>query len=183
MCLWVSCKKKYGIFFFCILKVTEERSWIRILKSEVRIRGSGSVPKFHGSPTLVDLKTCSGTGWGSRWRWAGARVTFWRPLRAIPGRTSGLSSPHPSSSMRLGNWWRMPLFLFIFLFHRLVLSRVHLSLTYNNLLGGCMVVWTWSGLEACFLWICIDVIVVRVKVSEEIVPLPNCCAGGTRSYC
>jgi hypothetical protein len=34
MCLRVSFKKKIGIFFFCILKVTEERSrilsWIRI---------------------------------------------------------------------------------------------------------------------------------------------------------
>jgi hypothetical protein len=42
-------------FFFCILKVTEEKnrngSWIRIQthKSEVRIHGSGSALKCHGS--------------------------------------------------------------------------------------------------------------------------------------
>ncbi len=45
-------KKK---IFFCIL--TEERSrirsWIWIHYSEVRIRGSGSAPKSHGSLTLV----------------------------------------------------------------------------------------------------------------------------------
>ncbi len=34
-------------------------------------------------------------------------------------------------------------------------------------------VWMWSGMEACLFWICIDVIVVRVKVNREIVPLPN----------
>ncbi len=34
------------------------------------------------------------------------------------------------------------------------------------LLGGCLVVWTWSGLEACLFWSCIDVIVVRVKPEE-----------------
>jgi hypothetical protein len=33
-----------------------------------------------------------------------------------------------------------------------------------------MVVWTWSGLKACLFWMCIDVIVVRFKVSRGIVP-------------
>ncbi len=39
---------------FCILKVTEERSRTRsrIHYSDVRIRGSGSAPKCHGSHTL-----------------------------------------------------------------------------------------------------------------------------------
>jgi hypothetical protein len=43
----------------CILKINEEssrtRSWIRsrIHQSAVRIRGSGSAPKCHGSPTLI----------------------------------------------------------------------------------------------------------------------------------
>ncbi len=55
-------RKKYGKkIIFCILKVIEERSrirswiWIqiRIHQSEVWIRGSGSTPKCHGSPTLV----------------------------------------------------------------------------------------------------------------------------------
>jgi hypothetical protein len=40
MCLRVSCKQKSMKFFFCILKVTEERSlirsWIRIHSSEVK---------------------------------------------------------------------------------------------------------------------------------------------------
>jgi hypothetical protein len=37
--------------FFCILKVTDQKS--RICQSKVQIRGSGSVPKCHGSGTLV----------------------------------------------------------------------------------------------------------------------------------
>ena len=51
-------------FFFCILKVTEERSqiwswilfqsWIQIHLSEVHIRGSRSAPKCHESPTLTN---------------------------------------------------------------------------------------------------------------------------------
>ncbi len=44
------------IIFFCILKVTEQRSRIRIHKSEVRIRGSGTAPKCHGSPTLLEYR-------------------------------------------------------------------------------------------------------------------------------
>jgi hypothetical protein len=43
-------KKKNNLFR--ILKINEEKSRIRIYLSEVRIRGSGSAPKFHGSPTL-----------------------------------------------------------------------------------------------------------------------------------
>jgi hypothetical protein len=55
MCLWVSYKDKYEIIFFYIIKVTLERSRIRIQKSEVRIRGSGSrsTPKCEGFPTLI----------------------------------------------------------------------------------------------------------------------------------
>ncbi len=43
--------------FFLILKVTEERIRIRnrIHLSEVRIRGSRSAPKCHGSPTLATM--------------------------------------------------------------------------------------------------------------------------------
>jgi hypothetical protein len=37
------------------LKVTDEKSRIRISKSVVRIRGLGSVPKCHGSRTLLVL--------------------------------------------------------------------------------------------------------------------------------
>ncbi len=59
---WWTCKctfkkygnkqKNFGKQFFGILKVTDEKSWIRIRMvptSVVRIRGSGSVKKFHGS--------------------------------------------------------------------------------------------------------------------------------------
>jgi hypothetical protein len=42
--------------------------------------------------------------------------------------------------------------------------------TYCRVLEMCMVVWTWSGPQACLFWSCIDVIVVRVKVSRGIVP-------------
>ncbi len=55
MCLRLSyMKKNVKKIFFCILKVTEERS--RIRKSEERIRGSVSrfAQKCHGSPTLID---------------------------------------------------------------------------------------------------------------------------------
>jgi hypothetical protein len=38
------------------------------------------------------------------------------------------------------------------------------------LLEGFMVVWTWSGREACLFWSCIDLIVVKVKVSRANVP-------------
>ncbi len=34
------------------------------------------------------------------------------------------------------------------------------------LLGGCMEVWTCSGVEACLCWRCVDVIMVRVKVTR-----------------
>jgi hypothetical protein len=54
------------------------------------------------------------------------------------------------------------LFLF-FLFHRLVLRQVHF--TYSNLTGGLH-----GGLEACLFRSCIDVILVRVKVSRGIAP-------------
>ncbi len=45
------------------------------------------------------------------------------------------------------------------------MRRVHFR--YSNF---CMVMWTWVGLEACLIWRCIDVIVVRVKISRGIVP-------------
>ncbi len=48
------------LFFFCILKINEERSrirsWIRIHKSEVRIRGSGSAPKCRWSHQYLILE-------------------------------------------------------------------------------------------------------------------------------
>jgi hypothetical protein len=59
---------------------------------------------------------------------------------------------------------------FLLLFHRLVLRRVHFTYSTVILLGGCMVVWTWSGLEACLFWSFIDIIVVRIKVSRGIEP-------------
>ncbi len=42
--------KKKNCFFVGIFKVTDEKS--RIRKSVVRVRGSGSVPKCHGSTRL-----------------------------------------------------------------------------------------------------------------------------------
>jgi hypothetical protein len=47
-------KKIYetNIFYVGVLKVTDEKSRIRIRKSEVQIRVSVSVPKCHGSGTL-----------------------------------------------------------------------------------------------------------------------------------
>jgi hypothetical protein len=41
------------IIFVRILKVFDEKSRIRKRKSVVRIRGSGSAPKSHGSTTLL----------------------------------------------------------------------------------------------------------------------------------
>ncbi len=61
----------------------------------------------------------------------------------------------------------MPLFL-IYYFHRLTLTRVHFK--YSNfawgLHGGVDVMW----MEACLILICIDVILVRVKVSRGFEP-------------
>jgi hypothetical protein len=58
----VASKVTRNKFFLCHLEVTDEnsrmrsRTWsripIRTFSSEVRIRGSGSVPKYHGSATL-----------------------------------------------------------------------------------------------------------------------------------
>jgi hypothetical protein len=63
MCLWVSYKeKKYEKNFFCILKVSEERSRIRSsdpkLDPDPLVRGTipGTAPKCHGSPTLKERK-------------------------------------------------------------------------------------------------------------------------------
>jgi hypothetical protein len=49
-------QKKQKKYFFGIVKVTDENSRIRIWirKSVVRIRKSGSGPKWHGSGTLPD---------------------------------------------------------------------------------------------------------------------------------
>jgi hypothetical protein len=55
---------------------------------------------------------------------------------------------------------------YLFLVHRLVMRGVHC--TYSILLGVCL---KWSG--GLLVLICIDVIVVRVKVSRGFVPLPN----------
>ncbi len=41
------------------------------------------------------------------------------------------------------------------------------------LLGGCMVIWTWGGLESCLFWSCFDVIVVKVKAAEELCHSPH----------
>ncbi len=68
---WRSCacgqfvRKKYeNKICFCILKINEERIWIRIHYSEVRIRGpgSGSASKCHGSTTPVSTK--ESVSWG-----------------------------------------------------------------------------------------------------------------------
>ncbi len=71
----------------------------------------------------------------------------------------------------LNIWWPMPLFL-IYYYSQIgtVPYWDEYILHTVILLGGCMVVWTWSGLEACLFWSCIDVIVVRVKVSRGIEP-------------
>ncbi len=62
----------------------------------------------------------------------------------------------------------MPLF-FIYYFHRLILTRVHF--TYSNfalgLHGGVDVMWCGGSFV---FWICIDVTVVRVKVSRGFEP-------------
>ncbi len=53
--------------------------------------------------------------------------------------------------------------LFYFLFYRFAMRRIHF--TYRNFAWGLH-----GGLKACLFWSCIDVIVVRVKVSRGIVP-------------
>ncbi len=56
MFLWVSEKKKNMGKNFFVLKVTKERSWIRIHKSEVRIRIPNTSGKQSYLPVIVCLK-------------------------------------------------------------------------------------------------------------------------------
>jgi hypothetical protein len=61
----------------------------------------------------------------------------------------------------------MPLFwIYYFIDRYTVENIVHTVI----MLEGCMVVWTRSGLDACMLWSCNEVIVDRVKVSRGIEP-------------
>jgi hypothetical protein len=57
MCLGVNYKKKICKKFVCILKVIEKRVGSRSIsqRCHVWIRGSGSAPKCHGSPTLISI--------------------------------------------------------------------------------------------------------------------------------
>ncbi len=66
----------------------------------------------------------------------------------------------------LNIWWPMPLFWFFI--SQICMRRVHF--TYSNFGWGCMVMWTWGGVEASLSWSCIDVIVVRVRVSRGFEP-------------
>ncbi len=100
MWLLASYKKKIWKYFFCILKIIEERNrirswiWIRIHNSQryLRIRGSGFAPKCHGSPTL--LCTLSALWWGEPgwgrddWRPAAECCPGCRGTREMPPRMS-----------------------------------------------------------------------------------------------
>jgi hypothetical protein len=68
MGLWASYETKiWEKFFFCILKISEERSWIRIRirnririqKSQIRIRGSG----FGPHQNVTDPQHCLVEDW------------------------------------------------------------------------------------------------------------------------
>jgi hypothetical protein len=64
-------------------------------------------------------------------------------------------------------WWPMPLiFIYYFTYRYIDEYILHTVI----LLGVCIVVWTISDLEACLFGSCMDVIVVRVKVSSGIMP-------------
>ncbi len=86
-------KQKYffKLIFVAVLKGTEEncrirsRIRIRVRYSEVRIRGSGSVPKCHGTATLIKIKHHSlACGVSTR-----TSATCWKKLRR-----SGNNSPN-----------------------------------------------------------------------------------------
>ncbi len=80
-----------------------------------------------------------------------------------------LRKKEPGRNNFLNIWWPMPLCSFLFYVTDWVLIRVHF--TYSNFAWWCGrgVVWR-LGL----FWSCIDVIVVRIKVSRGILPFsPN----------
>jgi hypothetical protein len=67
--------------FFGISSATDEKSRIRILKSVVRIRESGFVPKCHGSTTLIiSVRFLLG------WR-VGDSSFFWNTAAAVSSLT------------------------------------------------------------------------------------------------
>ncbi len=70
----------------------------------------------------------------------------------------------------LNIWWPMTLFS---IFISAIGIETSTFLYTVMLIGGCLVVWTWRGPETCLLKICIDVIVVRVKISRGIEPFSS----------
>ncbi len=81
-------KKTWKTPLFCILKTTDEKSWLRIrIRTKMsRIRGSGSVPKFHGSTTLA----CR---YGTH-LWRGCPHPSPPPLRGVGWGGGGGGCPH-----------------------------------------------------------------------------------------
>ncbi len=75
---------------FCILKINEESSRIRIRihKSEERIWESGSAPKFHGSPTLAAGDLDGG-------EWGGDAALLCVALRHKEGSIPLTNNPNP----------------------------------------------------------------------------------------
>ncbi len=102
------------------------------------------------------------------WRWSDlTRSTSCLAVAVAVGPPTA----HNNNKSLKNIWWPMPLFL-IYYFDIFTGWHWHwVHFTYINLAwGGCMVEWTWSGVEACLFWSCIDVIVVRVKVSRGFEP-------------
>ncbi len=92
-------------FFSCILKVTEDRSLIRIHSSEVRISGSGSASKSHGSPKLdlvyssMNLAiSVSDTQAGALRSWREWTRTLWTTTGSP--RSGPACSAHPATAAR-----------------------------------------------------------------------------------
>ncbi len=109
------------LFFVGILKVTDEKSrsqsWIRISLSEVRIRGSGSIPKCYGSRTLVTTRITGGLR-------VGGRIGCKMPIRMmlvtvrlqyvfVSKCSRTVSSEHLSRRWKeKSHWWLMTVVLF-----------------------------------------------------------------------
>jgi hypothetical protein len=101
----------------------------------------------------------------SHWKgWALNSRLFWAPndTRVIPESLSALEVKD-----NIGGQWHS---FDLFLFHRLVMRRVHL--TYSILLGGCLAVWTWVGLEPCLFWSALTCLWLLLKLAGDLCHSP-----------
>ncbi len=102
--------------------------------------------------------SCHWKGWALKWR------LFWAPngTRVIPESLS-------ASVVKYNIGGQCHSFD-LFLFHRLVMRRVHLS--YSILLGGSLAVWMWGGLEPRLFWSALPCLWLGLKSTGDLCHSP-----------